>query len=577
MKQRNNQKKTDKTDKKPTCYTGVYRLERNHGKIISDGQSTADIVVQRRNAMGARDGDRVEFQIAGRRYAKGAYEGRIVKIFDQRSAFIAEKTLLPVKYGIEVPFKPNTIAETKRLGAVSGDSDRKNLTGCLCCTIDPVDARDFDDAVSLERRGDGWELGVHIADVSHFVRERTALDREALSRGLSVYLPWMVIPMLPPRLSEDLCSLVEGKERNTVTCFMRIGPNGGIENFDVFKSLIKSAKRLDYGAAQAMIDNATAADPALTAMLQSMAEVGALLKKRRLAQGSLDFDLPEVKVVMDADGFPCEVKPYPKYNTNGIIEEFMLCANQCVARRLEEMGNGALYRVHGEPEEKEVAQIHAFLKANGFAIDRFTGLGAYKNIIEAVRGTPHEKRINTMLLRSMPKAVYATRNIGHFGLAFKTYTHFTSPIRRYPDLLVHRMLFMDSNSIKTQKEWRNHLNRVAQQCSEAEERALKAERDGMSLAAAMYLSDKIGQIYDGTVTGIIESGIFVSLGGLQIDGMVHVSKLGDDYFNFSPANMTMTGERTNRCVRIGDRVRVAVATVNISLRRIDLTITEYLP
>jgi ribonuclease R len=354
---------------------------------------------------------------------------------------------------------------------------------------------------------------------------------------------------------------------------MKINRKGRLTGAEMFRCFIINKRRLTYREAQAVLDNQQDADPRLVRSLKTMQELAKTLREKRFAEGSLDFDLPEVKVDFDHGKVPRFIMPYKKYTTNSMIEEFMLMANQAVAARLTDMNRGAVYRIHGRPEDEAVTKLYAFVKASGFKVPPYEGIHSLKRLLETVRGTPHEKAVHMMVLRAMPKAKYSAHNIGHFGLAFGLYTHFTSPIRRYPDLLVHRLLFQNPRNPKRLKSPQD-LERISEKCSEAEEKAMKAERDAVSLCACTILHSRIGEEFDGTVSGVIESGVFVELKGLGADGMIHVSKLGKDYFSFEPASLSMIGRSSKKRICVGQSFRVRIREVSIALRRIDLVPAE---
>jgi ribonuclease R len=349
---------------------------------------------------------------------------------------------------------------------------------------------------------------------------------------------------------------------------MKIDANGDVISDEVFRCMIKSRKRLTYAVAQAIIDGEMDAGvPGLEKMLKEMDQLSALVKENRFAKGSLDFDFPEYKIVFDSNNLPVGVKPYVKRRTNGMIEEFMLLANQAVARRLLESGIPGIFRIHTPPEGESFENLCRFAKSLGVRPPAEGGVFEFRRFLESVKGTPYEKSIQTLTLRSMTRARYAATNEGHFGLAFEAYTHFTSPIRRYPDLLVHRLLFSDKKGKHISKD---EMEKLALQSSENEERSTKAERDALNLSACTALRDRVGEVFDGVISGIIESGVFVELKDMGADGMVHVSKLGEGYFWFDPNTVSMVNKETKKRFRIGDTLRVKIVEVCIPLRRIDL-------
>jgi ribonuclease R len=556
--------------------TGIFRNKKKFSHVIPDGFQHLLIRVPKKYSLHARDGDRVTFRIVRHRQKQGTLAARIMKIYDAPATFIAEKKRLPEKFNIPTAFSKQVIEASKKTADRRGERGRIDLTGTRCITIDPADAKDFDDAVSLEYENGVYELGVYISDVSYYVREKTLLDREAFERGFSIYLPWGVVPMLPKAISENLCSLREGKKRLAVACCLKINQKGEILESTFFRCVIVNKKRLDYKGAYEILTGKQDADGWLKKMLTLMQTLAEILRNKRLDEGSLDFELPELKVEMDEQGLPGNIKPLQKYVTNDMIEEFMLCANRAVAVHLAGLDTSALYRVHDRPDPTLTAGLVSFLKASNISI-RETGNQAagYKEIIDSVRRTKLEKTVNIMLLRSVPKACYSTENRGHFGLNFKVYTHFTSPVRRYPDLLVHRLLLKKPKKRDKGTETSHEaLKNTAYHASRREENVLKVERDAVALAGCMFLFNKTGSEYWGTVTGIIEAGVFIELDGLGIDGMIHISRLGRGLYYYDPLTIAMKGVSSNKKIKIGDRMHVRLDKVNIALRRIDLVPTE---
>jgi ribonuclease R len=550
-------------------FTGVFRSRSNKGTWIeADGGGGQDIFVRTGNTGGALNGQRVEFEVIEQRFKKGAYDARVVSVSTNEDAFFAEKQLLPEKHKLPSEYSPNGKWRGSLPPAPQVCEDRRDSTDVLCVTIDPDDAKDFDDAVSLRKVGKYWELGVFIADVGYYVQQGTNLDKEARRRGSSTYLPWGVVPMLPPILSEELCSLREGELRPASACVMKIDAKGKVISDEVFRCMIKSRKRLTYAAAQAIIDGELETTVSgLEKMLKDMDSLSLLIKENRFADGSLDFDLPESKIEFDSNELPVGVKPYVKRRTNGMIEEFMLLANKAVARRLLKSGIPSIFRIHTPPEGESFDNLCRFAKSLGLRPPTEGGVLEFRRFLESVKGTPYEKSVQTLTLRSMQRARYAATNEGHFGLAFDAYTHFTSPIRRYPDLLVHRLLFRD---IKEKPISKDEMEKIALQSSENEERSTKAERDALNLSACTALRNKVGEVFDGAISGIIESGVFVELKNMGADGMIHVSKLGEGYFWFDPNTVSMVNKETKKRFRIGDPLRVKIIEVCIPLRRIDL-------
>lgn len=450
-------------------------------------------------------------------------------------------------------------------------------------TIDGDDSKDFDDAVSVKKLKNGkFELGVHIADVSHYVREKTALDAEAYSRGTSVYLANHVVPMLPERLSNDLCSLVPGRIRLTLSCLMKIDSKGYIEDYKICESAIKSAKRLTYRNVARVLEGDMAAREEyaeFTQMFENMRELALVLRDKRSRRGALDFDFPEPYFSIGEDGKVEDVFPRELGISNRIIEEFMLAANETVAAHCQKFGIPCVYRIHEQPEPEKMEKLSKIVAMFGQRL-RFKGKISSKSLqslLFRIDGTNSQAVLSTVMLRSMMKARYCEQNLGHFGLAAENYCHFTSPIRRYPDLMVHRIL----------KEWLkgtlderriSHYNKIAkraaEQSSETEINAVAAERDFDDCLSCEYMEDKIGQEFIGIISSVTDFGFFVQLPN-TVEGLVRMTDLKDDYYEFNEDSMILLGVRTGRAFCMGQQVKVLLSKVNTELRQIDFVLSEF--
>jgi ribonuclease R len=472
---------------------------------------------------------------------------------------------------------------------------RLDLRDQLIFTIDPEDAKDFDDAVNLRHLENGnVELGVHIADVSHYVKEGSPLDREALARGTSVYLVDRVVPMLPEKLSNELCSLKPHTDRLTYSCIMEITPKGDVVNYRIAETVIHSKRRFNYEEVQKILDGEkSSADTAsndeerkisiaLDSTLREMNALANVLTRRRLRNGSLDFDTPEAKIILDDTGFPIEIRRKLRQDSNRLIEEFMLLANQTITKHVDlklaqkRSKPPFIYRIHEPPDPLKIEDFARFVKAFGHHFDHqqmITGKYLSKFLSE-IHGQPEADVIETMMLRSLMKAKYSTENLGHFGLAFKHYSHFTSPIRRYPDLIVHRTLKAYANGYRPEmhESFMRKLNYAAQQSSERELVALEAERASVKMKQAQFMTRHLGDEFDGIVSGVVSFGIFVEIPQFMVEGLVHISDLADDYYIFEERAYRLKGQNSGRIYRLGDEVRVRVVRADASERLLDFVL-----
>lgn len=487
---------------------------------------------------------------------------------------------LPTEFPGPVEEEANRIPDTIPAELLEG---RRDFRETRCITIDPVNARDFDDAVSIEQLADArYRLGVHIADVSAYVPEGSLIDREALFRGTSVYLVDRVIPMLPHRLTNQICSLNPGVDRLTFSVIMDIGPDGEVQDFTLHNSVIRSARRLTYEEAQNWIEKGTPENPddrEIVEDLRVLKELSARLLKRRLSLGSLDFDLPEPFITLDEFGKPIQAGRLERMDSHRLIEECMLLANRTVAGWLLQAGVPGLYRIHEKPSGEKLADLITVLSNFGHALTP-ADLAQPKQLqefLESIQDQPDYRVINDLVIRSMKKARYSVENIGHYGLAFKWYTHFTSPIRRYPDLVVHRLVreyCAGTPMLDRIDQLGRFLDKAAESSSRREKLANEAERESVKIKQAEYMEGQIGEEYDGVISGIVPNGAFVELSETLIDGMISVATLHDDYYVFDPDRRQLVGERTHKVMALGFPVRVRVVRANRRLRRIDFELVD---
>jgi ribonuclease R len=576
-------------------------LERAHTKIVGtyEAQPGAgygfvspagtklmqDLVVSRHEAGGATPGDLVSAEIITYPMAGRPAEGRIVRVIGRPgqpgidSDLIIEQYELPVAFSAaarhEAEAVPQAVSPAMRRG-------RRDLRDLPTVTIDGEKARDFDDAVSIAKIKTGYRLWVHIADVAHYVEEGSLLDQEAYGRATSVYLPDRVLPMLPLQLSNGICSLNPNVDRLTLTCEMDITPAGSVQRYDIYESVINSNARMTYTAVREILADR---DPAqrrayrsLLAEFELMAELMEILRARRIRRGSIDFDLPEPEIILDLQGRMTDIIRAERNIAHQIIEEFMLAANETVAGHIDEKEAPFIYRIHEEPDEDKLADLAEFLATLGVPLPagrKIRPLHLQKALARA-KGTPEETLINTVLLRTMKQARYAHENAGHFGLAADTYTHFTSPIRRYPDLIVHRILKADRKGKLGTGAYTERLEETlpdaAAHCSQRERIAMEAERDVVAMLKLRFMEDKLGETYDGIITGVVQFGFFVQLRDLFVEGLVHVSLLADDYYHYIEKLHCLRGERKKRVYRIGDAVTVRVDRVDTATKRIDFSL-----
>jgi ribonuclease R len=575
-----------------TGIVGTFELPESriasHGFITpSNPRIGRDIFISRDNMNGATEGDIVSAEIIAYPLRGRPAEGRITRIIGRPGQLGIDSEIIIEQYEIPVEFSPATIAEAEKIPqqvTASMRKGRQDLRELPTITIDGEKARDFDDAVSIEKLKGGYRLWVHIADVAQYVKEGTSLDEEAYQRGTSVYLPDRAIPMLPVQLSNGICSLNPNVDRLTLTCEMDMSPAGEILDYDIYESVINSNERMTYTAVREILadrdpDQRTRYAPLLKE-IELMAELMEILRAKRTKRGSIDFDLPEPEIVLDLQGRMTDVIRAERNMAHQLIEEFMLAANETVAGHIEDKKKPFMYRIHEEPAEDKLTDLLEFLATLGITlppVKKLKPLHLQKALAKA-KGTPEETLINTVLLRTMKQARYSEENLGHFGLAAETYTHFTSPIRRYPDLIVHRILKADTRGKLNDEAYAAHLAEklpeAAAHCSRRERVAMEAERDVIAMLKLAFMKDKVGEVYKGIVTGVVQFGFFVQLNECFVEGLVHVSTLADDYYHYVEKLHCLRGERRKRVYRIGDTVTVRIDRVDEARKRMDFSIVE---
>ncbi len=501
-------------------------------------------------------------------------QGLITKTGGNR--YTTPKIIDPIKrileeFKIRINFPKLVIEECEKIDPFISKEEirkRRNLTELTCFTIDPEDAKDFDDAVSIEKTGNGgFLLGVHIADVDHYVNKNKHIDKQALSRGTSIYLPDRVIPMLPSKLSENLCSLKPDENRLALTVMIKLDTHGNITEYEIFESLIKSKARLSYESAEELIhSNPVISNGAeISSAIKTMYKLSRILDKKRLDRGYIDFDVPEVKISLDGNGKVLDIQKKKRLSSHILIEEFMLLANQCVAEYITKNKVPMIYRIHETPDDVKIKDFAMLAKTLDYRFDQNKSEDPkyIQGFLHRTNGKKHHALISHILLTCMQKAIYSTKNVGHFGLALKCYTHFTSPIRRYPDLIVHRIL---KNKFKNRID---NLTEIASIASEREKTAVDIEREAIKLKQVEFMKNKVGDIFDGVISGVQPYGLFVELNDTLAEGLVHVSALKNDYYTFSEKQFALVGRRTKKRFHLGDQVKAQVVKVDRDKRLID--------
>lgn len=564
---------------------GLLRRERHFYCVVPDNPRIhRDLYVPAGEIGDARDGEKVVARLVAWDDPHRNPEGRVVERLGFPDDPGVDMLTVIKSYGLPESFPDEVFSEAEQASAKLADETslgRTDLTAECIYTIDPSDAKDHDDAVGVVTTSEGYRLGVHIADVSHYVKPGSALDVEAFERGNSVYLPGMVIPMLPEVLSNDVCSLKPNRRRLAHSVFIDFDRKGKMLRWQVADTVIKSQARLSYEDVQDLFDGKT-----VPARVKNVAENLALarhlanvLSRRRFAEGSLDFDLPESKIVLGKAGEVLELGSRMRLESHRLVEEFMLVANRAVALEVFRHAQPFLYRVHDKPDMEKLEAFSHMMQRLGyrFPISKNMKPGQFSRFLDRVKDTPEADFINELLLRSMAKAVYQRDNIGHFGLAFTHYAHFTSPIRRYPDLLVHRLLRKLKNGrypVAFAKRVKTTIDHVGKHCSETERVAERAEREAVKIKQVAFMADQLGEEYTGVISGVLPYGFFVRLDRLGVEGMVRVSTIDDDYYQFDEKNFRLVGRRTHTAYRLGDPVRVGIMKVDQVRNEIDLFLTE---
>ena len=565
----------------------TYEKSKTFGFAVPDNQRFAqDIFIPAERSKGAVSGHKVVVEITD--YGKNGKkpEGKVVEIIGHINDPGTDIMSIVKGYDLPVEFSPKIMKQVENVSNEVSKADmagRMDLRDWQTVTIDGEDAKELDDAITLVKEGELYKLGVHIADVSNYVQENSALDVEALKRGTSVYLVDRVIPMLPHKLSNGICSLNAGENRLALSCIMMIDAKGNVVDHTIAETVIRVDRRMSYTSVKKILEEHDEAEcreyEELVPMFELMRELAAILRKKRMKRGSIDFDFPETKIILDEKGRPVEIKPYDRNVATKIIEDFMLIANETVAQDYFWQELPFVYRTHENPDAEKIKKLGTFINNFGYTIhigqDEVHPKELQKLLMK-IDGTPEEALISRLTLRSMKQAKYTTMNTGHFGLATNYYCHFTSPIRRYPDLQIHRIIKdnlrgrMNAGKID---HYEKILPEVAKHSSEMERRADEAERETDKLKKVEYMEERIGQVFEGVISGVTEWGFYVELPN-TIEGLVHVTTLTDDYYHYQEATYEMVGEATNRRYKLGQKVKVMVMGTDRLLRTIDFQVVR---
>lgn len=570
-----------------TKIVGTFEKSKNFGFVVPDDERiNMDVYIPKGEINGAKTDQKVVVEITKWPEKRRNPEGRIVEILGHKDDISTDILAIIKQYDLNEDFPERVLREAEAIPEEITEKEiarRVDLRDMTIFTIDGKDAKDLDDAVSIEKLENGnFKLGVHIADVSHYVKENSPLDKEALKRGTSVYLVDRVIPMLPKKLSNGVCSLNPNVPRLTLSVFMEIDKKGKVIKHEIVESVIQSKARLTYTDVSDILKKD---DPELKEKYKDliddfkiMEELCNILREKRERRGSIDFDFDEAKIILDEKGKPVEIRKAERRIANRIIEEFMLVCNETIAEHMYWTQMPFVYRIHEDPDEERINEFNKFIHNFGYHLKGSQDIHPkeLQLLIKKVEGKKEETVINTLMLRSLKKAKYSTESESHFGLAAKYYCHFTSPIRRYPDLQIHRIIksFIKGKLDEKRIEKLNKiLPNVAEQSSIRERIADEAERETDDLKKVEYMSERLGEVYEGIISGVMPFGIFVELDN-TIEGLVHISSLVDDYYQYDEVNYCFRGERTKKTYKIGDVVKVQVVKADISRREIDFVLVE---
>lgn len=566
---------------------GTYQASRTYGFVVPDNRKFGqDIFVPLERSMGAVEGHKVVVEITSFGSEDKKPEGRVVEIIGHVNDPGTDIMSIVRGYDLPVEFSGKIMRQVENVAREVSEADmsgRMDLRDVQMVTIDGEDSKDLDDAVSLTMDGENYVLGVHIADVTNYVQEHSALDVEALKRGTSVYLVDRVIPMLPHKLSNGICSLNAGEDRLALSCIMTINPKGKVIDHQIAETVVRIDRRMTYTAVKEILEGENEAlcqeYASLVPMLKQMGELAALLRRKRMARGSIDFDFPETKIVLDQEGNPVEIRPYDRNVATKLIEDFMLIANETVASDFFWREIPFVYRTHETPDEEKIHKLATLIHNFGYTIH----LGndevhpkELQKLLGRIEGTDEEALISRLTLRSMKQAKYTVENTGHFGLAASCYCHFTSPIRRYPDLQIHRIIketLRGRMNADRMAHYEQILPEVCKQSSRMERRAEEAERETDKLKKVQYMEQHLGEVYVGVISGVTAWGMYIELPN-TIEGLVHVTNMTDDYYHYQEETYELIGETSNRRYKLGQKVQVRAVGVDRLIRTIDFELAD---
>ncbi len=569
---------------------GIFQNNKNFGFVVPDDKNFGtDIFISKKNKGKARDNHKVLVKIIKYPENGKKAEGKIIEVLGNVNEAGVDMLSLIKEHNLPSVFPKQVVEEAKKQNSKLDEKEIKSRVDFRdkeIFTIDGEDAKDLDDAVRVEKLANGnYKLEVHIADVSYYVKENSLLDQEALIRGTSIYMLGRVIPMLPRELSNGICSLNEGEDRFTLSCIMEIDQKGIVKSSEIVKGVIKVTRRMSYNDVQAIIDNSneqiTKKYKDFIKQFKLMEELALILKNKRMEQGYLNLDIPESKIDLDIDGKVVNISKYETTFSHEIIEQFMLIANETIAERFFWLEAPFIYRVHENPDQEKVQELNKFLFNFGLKIKTNQDNiypKEFAKVLEEVKGKEEEKVVSNLVLRTLKVARYEAENKGHFGIASKYYCHFTSPIRRYPDLFIHRIIskYLKEN-YNVDKEWmeehKTQADERAKQSSEREKIATKVEREAEDIKKAEYMESRIGEEYEGIISSVTSFGIFVELKN-TVEGLIRFEDLGDEYFIYDENRKRLIGERTNTTYKIGDKVKIKVKNASKILRQIDFELIE---